>query len=93
MCQPTKQRKAVLGAGEVIKRVGMQLVAERKAAILREASEMHKDGIERKDLKDRDLLTLLIKANMAKDIPESQRLSDQDVLGRECPLHLNHISS
>ncbi|KAI0656548.1 cytochrome P450 [Cubamyces menziesii] len=79
---PTKQRKAVLGAGAVIKRVGMQLVAERKAAILREASEMHKDGIERKDLKDRDLLTLLIKANMAKDIPESQRLSDQDVLGQ-----------
>ena len=61
----------------------MQLVAERKAAILREASENHKDGVERKDLKGRDLLTLLIKANMAKDVPESQRLSDADVLGRE----------
>ncbi|KAI0328401.1 cytochrome P450 [Cubamyces sp. BRFM 1775] len=80
---PSKQRKRVMGAGAVIKRVGMQLVAERKTAILREMSEMHKDGIERKDLKDRDLLTLLIKANMAKDVPESQRLSDEDVLGRD----------
>ncbi|KAH9894821.1 cytochrome P450 [Cubamyces lactineus] len=79
---PNKRRKSMASAAAVIKRVGMQLVAERKAAILREASEKHKDGVERKDLKSRDLLTLLIKANMAKDVPESQRLSDEDVLGQ-----------
>ena len=75
--------KEVTVASAVIRRVGTRLVAERKAAILREALEKHKDTIERKDLKDRDLLTLLIKANMAKDVPENQRLSDEDVLGRE----------
>ncbi|KAI0656550.1 cytochrome P450 [Cubamyces menziesii] len=79
---PNKRIKEVFGAAAVIRRVGTHLVAERKAAILREVSENHKDGIERKDLKGRDLLTILIKANMAKDIPESQRLSDADVIGQ-----------
>jgi hypothetical protein len=32
----------------------------------------------------RDLLSLLVRANTSKDIPESQRLSDKDVLAREC---------
>ena len=58
-------------------------VAERKAEILRAASEKNLDGIERKDLQSRDLLTLLMKANMAKDIPNEQRLSDADVINRE----------
>ncbi|KAH9894819.1 cytochrome P450 [Cubamyces lactineus] len=79
---PNKRMKEVTNASAVIRRVGTRLVAERKAAILREASEKHKDTIERKDLKDRDLLTLLIKANMAKDVPESQRLSDADVVSQ-----------
>ncbi|KAH9894817.1 cytochrome P450 [Cubamyces lactineus] len=79
---PSKRRREISSAAAVIRRIGLQLVAERKAAILRDASEKHKDGIERKDLKGRDLLTLLIRANMAKDVPENQRLSDEDVLGQ-----------
>ncbi|KAI0328399.1 cytochrome P450 [Cubamyces sp. BRFM 1775] len=79
---PNKRLRELASAVAVMKRVGLQLVAERKAAILREASEKRKDGVERKDLKGRDLLTLLIKANMANDIPESQRLSDEDVFGQ-----------
>jgi hypothetical protein len=31
----------------------------------------------------RDLLSLLVRANTSKDIPASQRLSDEDVLARE----------
>ena len=83
IAQPNKRLKKLANAVGVMKRLGLQLVAERKAAILREASEKHKDGVERKDLKGRDLLTLLIKANMANDVPESQRLSDVDVFGRK----------
>jgi hypothetical protein len=64
-----------------MRRIGMQLIAEKKAAILAESREKGR-GIERKDLRERDLLTLLIKANMASDIPESQRLSDDEVLAR-----------
>jgi hypothetical protein len=30
----------------------------------------------------RDLLSLLVRANTAKDIPESQRLSEEEVLAR-----------
>ncbi|PSS34177.1 hypothetical protein PHLCEN_2v1794 [Hermanssonia centrifuga] len=66
-----------------MRRIGLQLIAEKKAAILadsREKSSAAKDGVERKDVHGRDLLTLLIKANMASDIPESQRLTDDEVL-------------
>ncbi|KAI0644488.1 cytochrome P450 [Trametes meyenii] len=79
---PSKRLTAALESSATLRRVGTQIVAERKAAILREMSEKHQDGVERKDLKSRDLLTLLIKANMAKDVPEDQRLSDADVLGQ-----------
>ena len=61
-----------------MRRIGMQLVAEKKAALLAEKGT----GVERKDITDRDLLTLLIRANMATDIPESQRLTDEEVLAR-----------
>ena len=71
-----------------MRRIGMQLIQEKKAEIMRERAgrkekEAAFDGIERRDLRSRDLLTLLIKANMATDIPENQRLSDEDVLARE----------
>lgn len=67
---------------EVMHRIGKKLIAEKKAAIRAEASQKGR-GLERKDLADRDLLTLLIKANMATDVPESQRLSDDEVLARK----------
>ncbi len=65
----------------------MQLIADKKAAILKAAeSEKDKDNDDGNSLHGRDLLTLLIKANMSTDIPESQRLSDEDVLARKSPL-------
>lgn len=75
----------------------MQLVEERKAAILKEMSEKHLQGVERKDLQGRDLLTLLMRANMAKDVPENQRLSDKEVLDRtfssfSCKLSFDMVS-
>lgn len=36
----------------------------------------------KKSLQGRDLLSLLVRANMAHDLPPSQRLSDDDVLAR-----------
>jgi hypothetical protein len=43
-----------------------------------------KDGkFEKNSLTNRDLLTLLVRANMATDIPENQRMSDEEVLARE----------
>lgn len=79
-------------ASEVFHRVGMQLVDERKAAILKEVSGKDLQGVERKDLQGRDLLTLLMRANMAKDVPENQRLSDKEVLDRTFPLFSRELS-
>ena len=33
-----------------------------------------------KDIQGRDLLSLLVKANMVTDIPDSARMSDEDIL-------------
>ncbi|KAI0822367.1 cytochrome P450 [Trametes gibbosa] len=70
-------------AKATMRRIGEQLVAEKKAAIVRETTE--KDGHDSsggRSLQARDLLTLLLKANMARDIPDNQRLSDEDVLAQ-----------
>lgn len=64
-----------------MERIGLQLIAEKKASI---SGAGTRHNIHTKDVHGRDLLTLLIKANMAKDIPESQRLTDQEVLARAC---------
>ncbi|KAI0652715.1 cytochrome P450 [Trametes meyenii] len=80
--QPSKRMAPALRAAGVLRRVSKDIVVDRKAEVMREASRKHLDGVERKDLQGRDLLTLLIKANMAKDFPESQKLSDDAVVGR-----------
>jgi hypothetical protein len=53
-------------------RIGNELLQESKA---KAAGTGEKTG-------GRDLLSLLVRANMATDLPESQRMSDQDVLAR-----------
>ncbi|EKM59788.1 uncharacterized protein PHACADRAFT_250518 [Phanerochaete carnosa HHB-10118-sp] len=66
-----------------MRRIGLRLIAEKKAAIVAETAATEKGrGVERKDITERDLLTLLIRANMATDIPESQRLTDDEVLAQ-----------
>lgn len=68
-------------AHSIMRRIGRQRIADKKASI---AAELHdKDSVSRGSSRNRDLLTLLIKANMA---PEGSRLSDEDVLARECSL-------
>lgn len=61
-------------------RIGKELLANAKTAARASATE--KGGIGKNSLDGRDLLSLLVKANMATDVPESQRLSDADVLAR-----------
>ena len=61
-------------------RVGTEIIQERKKFIMSEKSEENKLG--QKDLGGRDLLSLLLKANLASDVPESQRLNDAEVLAR-----------
>ena len=40
-------------------------------------------GVEKKDFQGRDLLSLLIKANMATDLSDSARMTDEEIQARE----------
>ncbi|KAJ6527748.1 hypothetical protein B0H19DRAFT_540547 [Mycena capillaripes] len=55
--------------------IGSQIVAKSKADM--EASEGEKDSVGR-----RDLLSILLQATLSKDIPETQRLSDTEVVSQ-----------
>ncbi|EIN14704.1 cytochrome P450 [Punctularia strigosozonata HHB-11173 SS5] len=62
-----------------MKRIGYGLISERKAALRAEKQGAY---IEKSDVQGRDLLSLLVKANMAVDVPEDQRLSDHEILSQ-----------
>ncbi|TBU30862.1 cytochrome P450 [Dichomitus squalens] len=69
-------------ARETMQRIGMRLLQEKKAEIQREYGEKGTGAVEKKDLQGRDLLTILIKANMATDIPDDQKLTDEEVVAQ-----------
>jgi len=77
---PTERARRVQVAQRTMARIGDKLLSDAKAAALTIATE--KGEIEKSNLQGRDLLSLLVKANMATDIPESQKLSDADVLAQ-----------
>ncbi len=69
-----------------MKAICRELISKRKRGILRD-----KEGLESitegdvetwNGMDGKDLLSVLIRANMDTDLPESQRLSDEDVLAR-----------
>ena len=57
-------------------RIGRELLSNSKAAVLQNES------LEKDTWKTRDLLSLLVRANVATDLTESQRMLDEDVLAR-----------
>ncbi|KAJ6551196.1 cytochrome P450 [Mycena capillaripes] len=71
---PTQLDATLAEAQAVMRRIGLQLLQESK-------NEMAESGTFEKG-RSRDLLSLLVRANTAKDIPPSQRLSDEDVLAQ-----------
>jgi len=75
---PDSFAKGTNTAQAVARRVGMQLIQDKKAEVMQTSDEKGAGDA----LGSRDLLTLLIKANMSTDIPASQRLSDEDVLAQ-----------
>ena len=58
----------------------VQLIADKKATLRADNRHSEKQG---SNDQGRDLLTLLIQANMAADVSESQKMTDEEVLGRE----------
>ncbi|KAF9239085.1 cytochrome P450 [Melanogaster broomeanus] len=77
---PSDRAQKIQVSQRTMARIGNELVTNAKATARAGATE--KGEIEKNSLHGRDLLTLLVKANMATDIPESQKLSDADVLAQ-----------
>ncbi|KAI1791336.1 cytochrome P450 [Ganoderma leucocontextum] len=76
---PNEGTKSAAKSLDVMRRFGMQLINEKKAQI---TSEKSSASVEKKDVQGRDILSLLIKANMASDVPDNQRLTDEEVLAQ-----------
>ncbi|KIJ35946.1 hypothetical protein M422DRAFT_34466 [Sphaerobolus stellatus SS14] len=84
---PTKQSRTIANATAVMDRLGRQFINNKKQAILAEAAARTKGTagqayVEKNTLTTRDLLSRLMVANMANDLPENQRLSDEEVMAQ-----------
>ncbi|KAG8960638.1 hypothetical protein FRC03_006310 [Tulasnella sp. 419] len=78
---PTKRTRDIAAAREVLNRVGTKLINDKRAAVLAEMS--HSSGeIEKKNIAGKDLLSVLIKSNMATDVKASSRMDDVEVLAQ-----------
>ncbi|WVQ72763.1 hypothetical protein IAR50_002323 [Cryptococcus sp. DSM 104548] len=73
---PTARSKAIAKAKEVTQRIGLRIIQEKKSEI---TATREKDLEKNVDL-GKDLLSILIKANMAPDLKPEDRLNDQEVL-------------
>ncbi|KAJ7746491.1 cytochrome P450 [Mycena maculata] len=71
---PTKADTMIEDSQEVMNRIGRKLMNDSKEEIAR--------GVTSETGRSRDLFSLLVRANTSKDIPETQRLSDADVLAQ-----------
>ncbi|KAI0252854.1 cytochrome P450 [Lactifluus subvellereus] len=58
------------------------MISQKKAEILATAESDAKGGIEKRNIQGRDLLSLLIKANMATDIADNARMNDEEILAQ-----------
>ncbi|KAG9003824.1 hypothetical protein FRB93_010840 [Tulasnella sp. JGI-2019a] len=58
----------------------IQLVREKKAALLQEKDD--RGALHSKNVVGRDLLSVLAKANMASDIKESEKMTDEEMTGQ-----------
>jgi hypothetical protein len=66
-----------------LRSIGQSLISQKKAEILATTEIDGKSRVEKRNIQGRDLLSLLIKANMATDIPDRARITDEDILARE----------
>ncbi|KAI0037005.1 cytochrome P450 [Vararia minispora EC-137] len=79
---PSARLREIREARKTLERVGKQFLEERKAAV-RTSTAMGSEGkVDRKLFQDKDLLTLLVRANMANDLPENSRMTDDEVLAQ-----------
>ncbi|KZO92421.1 cytochrome P450 [Calocera viscosa TUFC12733] len=80
---PIKRNKLQAKSMGTMRRVGLELVRRKKEAVRQtlDGKREEKD-IGRSQLAGRDLLTALVRANMANDVPASQKMDDEEVLAQ-----------
>lgn len=81
--QPTRRSRVLNRAFKEIQHTGSQLIQDRKTAVHAECNVTGSGAVGRQDVGGHDLLSLLIKSNIAADMPESMRMSDSEILSRE----------
>jgi cytochrome P450 len=59
------------------------MISEKKTEILAITEGDANSGVEKRNIQGRDLISILIKANMARDIPDNARMTDEEILSRE----------
>jgi len=75
---PADRDAEIAGAKQTMTRIGHELLEDSRASVMSEkSSSFAKDS-----WKGRDLLSLLVRANMATDLPSSQRMCDDDVVAQ-----------
>lgn len=76
---PTENARRVGHGKGVMQRIGRKLLDERRAAILAEVIG-GADAVEKKSMSGKDIFSVMIKANMAKDVKDSERMTDEEVI-------------
>ncbi|GJJ14105.1 hypothetical protein Clacol_008362 [Clathrus columnatus] len=79
--KPTSRTRRLAKSTEVMTRIGSELLSSKKQAVqsIIDQKEHNPGQVEKTDISGRDLLSRLVAANMATDLPENHRLSDHDV--------------
>lgn len=75
---PTKQMRTVWKSKAVISRVGRQLLDQKKNVV----EEMTAGKLEKGDDIGKDLLSIIVRANMGSDVKTDQRLTDDEVMAQ-----------
>ncbi|VDC00129.1 unnamed protein product [Peniophora sp. CBMAI 1063] len=75
---PTVNSRKLQQANAVLHRVGSQMVAEKKSEVLAVAGS----SVDKAAFQSKDILGLLVRANMASDLPESSRMSDTEIVAQ-----------
>ncbi|KZV95960.1 cytochrome P450 [Exidia glandulosa HHB12029] len=78
---PGRRQKMIEHSKKKMDEVGMRIVQEKKAAILAEFGGATAN-IDKKSFSGNDLISVLLRANLAADLDPSQRLSDEEVLAQ-----------
>ncbi|KLO13381.1 cytochrome P450 [Schizopora paradoxa] len=76
---PTEKRRTMDAAMRTMRRVGTKLIEERKKLFINEKGALAGAS---DDEQYKDLLSALVKANLDPSIPESQRMTDEEVLSQ-----------